>query len=40
MGVAGMIKEVKLSCCKCHLRFFSTVANDEEIRTLTGVEDE
>ena len=29
MGVAGVLKEVKLSCSKCHLRLFTTVANDE-----------
>ena len=29
MGVAGVMKEVKLSCSKCHFRFFTTVANDK-----------
>ena len=29
MGVAGVMKEVKLWCSKCHFRFFTTVANDE-----------
>ena len=29
MGVAGVIKEMKLSCSKCHFEFFTTVANDE-----------
>ena len=23
MGVAGVMKEVKLSCSKCHFRFFT-----------------
>ena len=27
MGVAWVMKEIKLSCCKCHFEFFTTVAN-------------
>ena len=31
MGVLRVMKEMKLSCCKCHFEFFfTTVANDEE----------
>ena len=31
MGVVRVMKEMKLSCCKCHFEFFfTTVANDEE----------
>ena len=30
VGVARGMKEMKLSCCKCHFDFFTTVANDEE----------
>ena len=29
MGVAGVMKEVKLSYSKCHFDFFTSVANDE-----------
>ena len=30
MGVVMVMKEIKLSCCKCHFHFFTTVANDKE----------
>ena len=30
MGVVRVMKEMKLSCCKCLFEFFTTVANDEE----------
>ena len=29
MGVTGMMKEVKLTCSKCHFGYFTTVANNE-----------
>ena len=30
MGVVRVMKEMKLSCCKCHFEFFTTVVYDEE----------
>ena len=30
MGVVRVMKEMKLSCCKCLFEFFTTVANDEK----------
>ena len=29
-GVARVMKEIKLSCCKCHFEFFTTVANRKQ----------
>ena len=29
MGVTGMMKEVELTCSKCHFGYFTTVANNE-----------
>ena len=31
MGVVRVMKEMKLSCCKCHFEFFTTVVYDEEV---------